>query len=80
MTAALERRLTNEDKVLFLHLPKTAGVMDRALLVRSLGHGITAHGPGTVYMATGHPPAQTLEYPSLGALAARVAISGTPRP
>src|SRR5262249_15622330 len=38
------------------HLPKTAGVMDRCALVRSLQHGITAHGPGTVYMATGHPP------------------------
>src|SRR5437660_1457943 len=34
------------------HLPKTAALMDRCALVRSLQHGITAHGPGTVYMAT----------------------------
>src|SRR5262249_23056684 len=54
------------------HLPRVAGVMDRCALVRSLSHGITAHGPGTVYMATGHPPSPALEYPALGALAARV--------
>src|SRR3954452_632516 len=38
------------------HLPKIAGVMDRCALVRSLSHEITAHGPGSVYMATGHVP------------------------
>jgi hypothetical protein len=54
------------------HLPRVAEVMDRATLVRSLQHGIPAHGPGTVYMATGHPPDAALEYPALGALAARV--------
>jgi hypothetical protein len=54
------------------HLPRVAGVMDRAVLVRSLQHGIPAHGPGTVYMATGHPPEAALEYPALGALAARL--------
>jgi hypothetical protein len=58
------------------HLPKTAEVMDRCALVRSLSHGITAHGPGTVYMATGHAPSPALEYPSLGALAARVLPAG----
>jgi hypothetical protein len=62
------------------HLPKTAEVMDRCALVRSLSHGITAHGPGTVYMATGHVPSPALEYPSLGSLAARVlpAPAGVP--
>src|SRR5205085_1266357 len=54
------------------HLSRVAAVMDRCALVRSLSHGITAHGPGAVYMATGHPPAPALEYPSLGSLAARV--------
>src|SRR5690348_1540278 len=28
------------------HLPRTAEVIDRCVLVRSLQHGITAHGPG----------------------------------
>jgi hypothetical protein len=62
------------------HLPKTAGVMDRCVLVRSLHHNVPAHGPGTVYMATGHAPTPALEYPSLGALAARVlpAPAGVP--
>src|SRR5882672_3946042 len=50
------------------YLPKTAAVMGRCALVRSLSHGITAHGPGTVYMATGHAPSPALEYPSLGSL------------
>jgi hypothetical protein len=62
------------------HMPKLAEVMDRCTLVRSLHHSIPAHGPGSVYMATGHPPAGALEYPSLGSLAARVlpAPSGVP--
>jgi len=54
------------------HLPHVARIMNRATLVRSLQHGIPAHGPGTVYMATGHPPVAALDYPSLGALAARL--------
>src|SRR5437763_16490252 len=52
-------------------LPQTAAVMDRCALVRSLSHPITAHGPGAVYMATGHPPTPALTYPALGALAPR---------
>jgi hypothetical protein len=62
------------------HLPNLARVMDRCLLVRSLHHNIPAHGPGTVYMSTGHPPAAALDYPSLGALASRLlpAAQGVP--
>ena len=54
------------------HMPKLAGVLDRCALVRSLGHTITAHGPGTRYMVTGNRPSAALEYPSLGALASRL--------
>jgi Protein of unknown function (DUF1501) len=54
------------------HLPKLAKVMDRCTLVRSLCHSISAHGPGTVYMATGNRPGPALEYPATGALAARL--------
>ena len=54
------------------HLPGLAKVMDRCTLVRSLGHAITAHGPGTTYMATGNPPGPALEYPAAGSLAARL--------
>ncbi len=54
------------------HMPGLAKVMDRCALVRSLGHTITAHGPGTTYMATGNRPSPSLDYPSMGSLAARV--------
>jgi hypothetical protein len=54
------------------HMPALAKVMDRCTLVRSLGHSISAHGPGTIYMATGNRPGPALEYPAVGALAARL--------
>ena len=54
------------------HMPRLASVMDHCALVRSLGHTITAHGPGTTYMATGNRPSPALDYPSMGSLAARV--------
>jgi hypothetical protein len=54
------------------HMPRLAAVMNHCALIRSLGHTITAHGPGTTYMATGNRPSPALDYPSLGSLAARV--------
>jgi hypothetical protein len=54
------------------HLPKVAAVMDRCALVRSLHHTITDHGAGARYVATAHPPSAALQYPSLGALAAKL--------
>ena len=53
-------------------MPNLAKVMDRCALVRSLGHTISAHGPGTTYMATGNRPSPAVDYPSLGSLAAKV--------
>ena len=46
--------------------------MNRCALVRSLGHTISAHGPGTTYMATGNRPGPALEYPAAGPLAAKL--------
>jgi hypothetical protein len=54
------------------HLPRVAALMDCCALVRSLHHSIPEHGPAAVHMATGHPPAAAMEYPSLGSLAAKV--------
>ncbi len=54
------------------HMPGLASLMNHCALVRSLGHTITAHGPGTTYMATGNRPSAALDYPALGSLAARV--------
>src|SRR5262249_23657501 len=53
------------------HLPKTAKLMDKCTLVRSLNHNIPEHGVGTIYMTTGNRPSPTLEYPSLGSIAAK---------
>src|SRR5271166_1111827 len=54
------------------HMPGLAKVMNRCALVRSLGHTISAHGPGTTYMATGNRPGPALEYPAVGSLAAKL--------
>jgi hypothetical protein len=54
------------------YLPQLAKVMDRCALIRSLGHEIAAHGPGTTYLATGNRPGPALEYPALGSLASRL--------
>ncbi len=59
------------------HLPALAKVMGRCALVRSLGHTITAHGPGTAYMASGNRPASAAEHPALGSLAAKL-LPGRP--
>jgi hypothetical protein len=64
-TAASGVRVTDQ-------LPRMAKVMDRCAVVRSLQHNIPAHGPGTVYMATGNRPTPALDYPSLGSAAARL--------
>lgn len=62
------------------HLARTAKVMDRCVLVRSVHHSIAAHGPGTVYLNSGNRPTPALNYPSLGSLASRLlpAPTGVP--
>src|SRR5262249_4477211 len=54
------------------HLPKTAQVMDKAAIVRSVAHTIPDHGRGAVWMITGNKPTPAVQYPSLGSLAARL--------
>lgn len=62
------------------HLARTAKVMDRCSLVRSLHHSIPAHGPGTQYLMTGNRPNPALTYPSIGALSSSLlpSSSGVP--
>lgn len=55
------------------HLPRTAQVMDKLTLVRSLAHTIPEHGQGTTFMTTGNRPTPVLRYPNLGSLVARLA-------
>lgn len=54
------------------HLPRTAGIMDRVTLVRSLAHSIPSHGPATVFMNSGNKPTPAIQYPALGSLASRL--------
>lgn len=54
------------------HLPKMAKVMDRCTLVRSVHHGLPAHGPGARYVTSGNLPSAAVEYPSFGSLASRL--------
>jgi hypothetical protein len=53
------------------HLPRTAQVMDRVALIRSLTHELGNHDTGSHYLLTGHRPTPVMEYPSLGSIVAR---------
>jgi Protein of unknown function (DUF1501) len=63
------------------HLPKTAKMMDKATVVRSLFHTIPSHGTATVWMTTGNKPTPALQYPALGSLAAKLmpGTAGVPK-
>jgi hypothetical protein len=52
------------------HLPRTAQVMNRVALIRSLTHELGNHDTGTRFLLTGNRPTPALEYPSLGSLVA----------
>ena len=54
------------------HLPKTARVMDKVSLVRSLAQSIPSHEIATTFMTTGNKPTAAVQYPSMGSLAAKL--------
>ncbi len=49
-------------------LPKTAQVMDKITICRSMTHGEAAHERGTHNMFTGYRPSPALQYPSMGSV------------
>ena len=49
-------------------LPRTAQVMDKITLIRSMTHGEAAHERGTHNMFTGYRPSPALKYPSIGSV------------
>jgi uncharacterized protein (DUF1501 family) len=53
------------------HLPKLARQMDRVAVVRSMSTKEGDHGRATYLMRTGYLPQGAVQYPTLGALAAR---------
>jgi uncharacterized protein (DUF1501 family) len=59
-------------------LPHTAKQMHRLAVVRSLNSVSPDHGIGQRIMMTGRPPEAGIEYPELGAVAARLLATGTP--
>jgi hypothetical protein len=62
------------------HLPRTARVMHQCSLIRSLHHSIPEHNVASRYLTTGNAPSPTIDYPSLGSLAAKLLppVSGLP--
>jgi uncharacterized protein (DUF1501 family) len=59
------------------HMPRLAEAMKLVTLVRSVSHTIAEHTQGQSYVMTGNAPSQSVAYPSLGSLAAR--LSGSNR-
>lgn len=53
------------------HLPRTAKIMDKIALIRSVTTNEAAHERGTHYMLTGFTPLPGFEVPSHGAVAAK---------
>ncbi|MDC0278789.1 DUF1501 domain-containing protein [bacterium] len=53
-------------------LPRTAGLMDRLAIIRSMTSPLGEHNFGTHYLMTGHQPSSVLEYPAFGAVASHL--------
>ena len=54
------------------HLPRTAQIADRIAIVRSMTSPLGEHGIANQYLLTGYKPSPVLDYPSYGAVVARV--------
>ncbi|MBI5775521.1 MAG: DUF1501 domain-containing protein [Verrucomicrobia bacterium] len=54
------------------HLQRTAGILDRFVLLRTVNHGIIdEHAAATNFVHTGRRPTGTITYPSLGSVTAQ---------
>lgn len=53
------------------HLPKLAKCADKFAILRGVSHSLGAHELGQRFIFTGNRPTPSLEYPALGAVAAR---------
>ncbi|HKB36117.1 MAG TPA: DUF1501 domain-containing protein [Gemmataceae bacterium] len=54
------------------HLPRTAKLMDRIALIRSITSPLGEHNLGSHYLLTGYKPTPVLQYPSYGAVVVKV--------
>src|SRR5690606_5160151 len=53
-------------------LPKTAAMLDRFAVIRSVTSPLGEHNFGTHYLMTGYKPTPVLEYPAFGAVVAQL--------
>jgi len=53
-------------------LPRTAGLLDKLAIIRSMTSPLGEHNFGTHYLMTGYKPTPALEYPAIGAVAAHL--------
>jgi hypothetical protein len=53
-------------------LPRTAAIMDRIAVVRSMTSPLGEHNFGTHYLMTGYKPTPVLEYPAYGAVVSQL--------
>jgi hypothetical protein len=54
------------------HMPKTAKLLDKVALVRSMTTGTADHDMGSILMQTGYQPLPAFEVPSYGSVAAKL--------
>jgi len=67
---------TNADGVeICEHLPRLATCADKYVIMRGVTHSLGAHALGQAYITTGNRPLPSLEFPSLGSVAARELVS-----
>lgn len=59
-------------------LERTAGIMDKLAIVRSMTSPLGEHNFGTHYLMTGYKPSPALEYPTFGATLAQVRSQSEP--
>jgi hypothetical protein len=60
------------------YLPRTARLMERCVLIRTLNHRvIDEHGIATNIVHTGHPTSETVVYPSIGSIVAHQLGAGS---
>jgi len=53
------------------HLPRTAKVMDKFAIIRSMTGKTAQHEPAQDYVLSGYPPLASLAYPSMGSVVAK---------
>ena len=58
-------------------LERTAGIMDKIAVIRSMTSPLGEHSLGTQYLMTGYKPTPALEYPTFGATLAYVRAQGS---